>query len=44
MKHITKTSRIQPVQAECCINYEEILDKVVCLVNPEAEKCETPAT
>jgi hypothetical protein len=41
VKHITTTSKTLPVQAQCCINYEEILDKVVCLVNPEAEKCET---
>ncbi len=40
MKHITTTSKTLPVQAQCCINYEEILDKVVCLVNPDAVKCE----
>jgi hypothetical protein len=40
VKHITTTSETQPVQAQCCINYEEILDKVMCLVNPDLEKSE----
>ncbi len=36
MKHIITTSKVR--QAE--LNYEEMLDKLVCMVMPESEKCE----
>jgi hypothetical protein len=43
MKHIKKTSKSRPVQAALfcapCWDIEGIIEKAVCVVNPEAEKC-----
>jgi hypothetical protein len=36
MKHIKATSKVRKAE----LNYEELITKVLCMVDPEAEKCQ----
>jgi hypothetical protein len=41
MKHITMTSKIRPALAGEPVSWwQEMIDKVACLVDPELAKCE----
>ncbi len=36
MKHVKATSKVRHAE----LNYEELIEKVLCLIDPQAEKCQ----